>query len=136
MFSRAVAVYFHKTKAYNSKPLYDTFAEVIDPVIDKLSIEDIILRDGYESRDDMEWTDITFMANGHGVTLSSPHFDKTCQGSYVYGIIYGAGYTRDDIDRDNPEFDLLDTHIPLKRLATGEKVYSSSIVEWLTKYVL
>lgn len=136
MFSQAVTVYFDKTKAYNSKPLYDIFAEVIDPVIDKLHIEDIKLTDGYESRDDFEWTDISFWANGHYVMLSSPKFDKTYQDTFVHGTIYEAGYTLDDIIRDNPEFDLFDTWVPLKKLATGEKVYSHLIVEWLTKFVL
>ena len=137
MFSKAVTVYFDKTKAYNSKPLYDAFAYEIDLVVDELHIEDIQLTDGYESRDDAEWTDITFMANGHFVSLSSPHYNNKYQAPYVTGVIYEKGYTRNDIINDTGgAFDLFDTYVPLKKLVTQGKIYPYMIVEWLSKYVI
>jgi len=134
MFSKAVNSYFQKTKAYNSKPLYDMFSNVFDPVINELEIENINLKDGYESRDDIEWTDITLEVRGYCVKLSKPRFDSKCQDAYVYGVVYDLGYTWDDIFSRAGEFDLFGTYEPPKRLVEG-RIYSKSIVDWLNKNI-
>ena len=129
MFSKAVESYFHKTKAYNSKHLYDMFSTALDPVINELEIEDIELKDGYESRDDAEWTDIHLIVQKHCVTFSEPRFDSKIKDAWIYGVIYDLGYTWKDILYGG-EFDIFDTYEPPKRIAEG-KIYSNNIVEWL-----
>lgn len=105
------------------------FSTALDLVINELEIEDIELKDGYESRDDAEWTDIHLIVQKQCVTFSEPSFDSKIKDAWIYGVIYDIGYTWKDILYGG-EFDIFGTYEPPKRIAEG-KIYSNNIIELL-----